>query len=314
MTVNVSLTPHLDAFILDTVASGRHQSASEVVRTALRLLEDSTNPRPETNGCVRKSRRGWTAAPPPPSTWRRSSASSASSDRLAFDKILKMRYSWPMNPDIDTSQLSPAECILLAEQLWEQARNHPEAVPIPPEHLKELHRRAGCLRTRRDASGPAVGGSRCLARNPVTLRIIIENPAKADLAAAVKWYKQIQKGLEADFRLCVCASLHAIARHPESYPVLGRICRRINQPLPLCDLLSSRRRHRSRVWRTAYQPQPPCLARRDHYAGPDTNLAAPRRPPADGRASPHPVADSSPAAFSLPPSSPYHRRPLVVGR
>lgn len=46
-----------------------------------------------------------------------------------------------MHPDIDTSQLSPAECILLAEQLWEQARNHPEAVPIPPEHLKELHRR-----------------------------------------------------------------------------------------------------------------------------------------------------------------------------
>jgi plasmid stabilization system protein ParE len=60
----------------------------------------------------------------------------------------------------------------------------------------------------------------------VTLRIIIENPAKADLAAAVKWYKQIQKGLEADFRLCVRASLHAIARHPESYPVVGRRLRR----------------------------------------------------------------------------------------
>jgi toxin ParE1/3/4 len=60
----------------------------------------------------------------------------------------------------------------------------------------------------------------------VTLRIVIEYPAKADLAAAVSWYKQIQKGLEADFRLCVRASLHRMARHPESYPVVGRKLRR----------------------------------------------------------------------------------------
>lgn len=40
MTLNVSLTPHLEAFIHGTVTSGRYQSASEVVRTALRLLEE----------------------------------------------------------------------------------------------------------------------------------------------------------------------------------------------------------------------------------------------------------------------------------
>src|SRR5262245_37752921 len=40
MTLNVSLTPHLEAFIHQTVTSGRYQSASEVVRTALRLLEE----------------------------------------------------------------------------------------------------------------------------------------------------------------------------------------------------------------------------------------------------------------------------------
>jgi antitoxin ParD1/3/4 len=38
--MNVSLTPHLEDFVHQTVASGRYQSASEVVRTALRLLEE----------------------------------------------------------------------------------------------------------------------------------------------------------------------------------------------------------------------------------------------------------------------------------
>ena len=40
MTLNVSLTPHLEEFIHQTVSSGRFQSASELVRTALRLLEE----------------------------------------------------------------------------------------------------------------------------------------------------------------------------------------------------------------------------------------------------------------------------------
>ena len=40
MTLNVSLTPHLEAFIHETVSSGRYPSANEVVRTALRLLEE----------------------------------------------------------------------------------------------------------------------------------------------------------------------------------------------------------------------------------------------------------------------------------
>jgi len=38
-TANISLTPELEAFISSRVASGRYQSASEVVREALRLLE-----------------------------------------------------------------------------------------------------------------------------------------------------------------------------------------------------------------------------------------------------------------------------------
>jgi antitoxin ParD1/3/4 len=39
-TRNVSLTPEIEAFIADRVASGRFGNASEVVRAALRLLEE----------------------------------------------------------------------------------------------------------------------------------------------------------------------------------------------------------------------------------------------------------------------------------
>ncbi|HZK82198.1 MAG TPA: type II toxin-antitoxin system ParD family antitoxin [Humisphaera sp.] len=45
MTMNVSLTPHLEDFIRQMVTSGRYQSASEVVRTALRLLEEQERER-----------------------------------------------------------------------------------------------------------------------------------------------------------------------------------------------------------------------------------------------------------------------------
>jgi len=40
MSLNVSLTPRLEAFVHETVTTGRYQSASEVVRAALRLLEE----------------------------------------------------------------------------------------------------------------------------------------------------------------------------------------------------------------------------------------------------------------------------------
>jgi antitoxin ParD1/3/4 len=38
--MNVSLTPQLDKFVAAKVSSGRYTSASEVVREALRLLEE----------------------------------------------------------------------------------------------------------------------------------------------------------------------------------------------------------------------------------------------------------------------------------
>ena len=40
-SLNVSLTPELERFITARVASGRYQTASEVVRAALRLLEQN---------------------------------------------------------------------------------------------------------------------------------------------------------------------------------------------------------------------------------------------------------------------------------
>jgi antitoxin ParD1/3/4 len=39
VTLNVSLTPELERFVSGKVESGRYQSASEVIREGLRLLE-----------------------------------------------------------------------------------------------------------------------------------------------------------------------------------------------------------------------------------------------------------------------------------
>jgi antitoxin ParD1/3/4 len=46
-TVNISLTPELDAFLQSRVKSGRYQTTSEVVREALRLLERQEREREE---------------------------------------------------------------------------------------------------------------------------------------------------------------------------------------------------------------------------------------------------------------------------
>jgi antitoxin ParD1/3/4 len=43
--MNVSLTPKLEQFVQDKVANGRYNSASEVVREALRLLEQQERAR-----------------------------------------------------------------------------------------------------------------------------------------------------------------------------------------------------------------------------------------------------------------------------
>ncbi|MBI2893167.1 MAG: type II toxin-antitoxin system ParD family antitoxin [Deltaproteobacteria bacterium] len=43
--MNVSLPPRLARFVASRVAAGRHQSASEVVREGLRLLEERENER-----------------------------------------------------------------------------------------------------------------------------------------------------------------------------------------------------------------------------------------------------------------------------
>lgn len=45
--MNVSLTPELDKFVASKAESGRYASASEVVREALRLLEEHEQTRAE---------------------------------------------------------------------------------------------------------------------------------------------------------------------------------------------------------------------------------------------------------------------------
>jgi antitoxin ParD1/3/4 len=53
-TLNVSITPELERFVEDRVASGRYQTASEVVREGLRLLEERETARQEALEELRK--------------------------------------------------------------------------------------------------------------------------------------------------------------------------------------------------------------------------------------------------------------------
>jgi antitoxin ParD1/3/4 len=49
VTRNIALTPHFDRLVKQKIASGRYQSASEVVRDALRLLEERDQDRKRQN-------------------------------------------------------------------------------------------------------------------------------------------------------------------------------------------------------------------------------------------------------------------------
>jgi putative addiction module component (TIGR02574 family) len=50
-----------------------------------------------------------------------------------------------MTQEPDYSHLTPAECVRLAEQLWEQARAHAEAIPVTPAQRDEIGRRLDAL-------------------------------------------------------------------------------------------------------------------------------------------------------------------------
>jgi antitoxin ParD1/3/4 len=55
-TRNVSLTPELERFVMATVAAGRYRSASEVVRAALRLLEQQERGHDRIRGTPRRGK------------------------------------------------------------------------------------------------------------------------------------------------------------------------------------------------------------------------------------------------------------------
>jgi antitoxin ParD1/3/4 len=64
MATNVSLTPELERFARDCVTGGRYNNVSEVVRAALRLLQDWEQQREQFTASLREAeeeadREGW---------------------------------------------------------------------------------------------------------------------------------------------------------------------------------------------------------------------------------------------------------------
>ena len=50
----------------------------------------------------------------------------------------------PIN-DIDLSALSPAECILLAQELWDRVHGETQTLPMPCEQRAEIERRLAAV-------------------------------------------------------------------------------------------------------------------------------------------------------------------------
>lgn len=47
--------------------------------------------------------------------------------------------------DIDFSALTPDECILLAQELWDHVYDQTQALPMPPEQRAEIDRRVAAV-------------------------------------------------------------------------------------------------------------------------------------------------------------------------
>jgi putative addiction module component (TIGR02574 family) len=47
--------------------------------------------------------------------------------------------------DIDLSALSPAECILLAQELWDRVHGETQTLPMPREQRAEIERRLAAV-------------------------------------------------------------------------------------------------------------------------------------------------------------------------
>jgi len=64
MTMNINLTPQLEQLVREKVSSGRYTSASEVVREALRLMEEHDRLRAVKMEALRRDIREGLESPP----------------------------------------------------------------------------------------------------------------------------------------------------------------------------------------------------------------------------------------------------------
>ncbi len=115
MNLNLPLTPHLEQFVREQLASGRFQSESDVVRAALRLLEDQSLPQPSSAPRLQQS------------------SENGQTDRPSDAQELRKQLSSDHAPHTDTTQLSASRRSprgLLADL--------PNA--IGPDEIKEVRR------------------------------------------------------------------------------------------------------------------------------------------------------------------------------
>jgi len=86
MNINVPLTPHLEQFLREQLATGHFQTEEEVICAALRLLEDQTQ-----GQRGRESATAPTAGPPRAASWEelRGRLNNRTTDRAALGPLTR---------------------------------------------------------------------------------------------------------------------------------------------------------------------------------------------------------------------------------
>ena len=126
----------------------------------------------------------------------------------------------------EIAELSVAERVQLAEDIWDSIAADPASLPITEAQKLELDRRLSTFEAEPSRTQPWSEGSEQAQRAAVTALVEFTPEAEADISEAYSWYRNRGLGLGEEFLRSLDACLDGITRFPDSSPVVHRNVRR----------------------------------------------------------------------------------------